>query len=145
MATSMGRLRTRMPKRENWTEYVQRVTVGVARKDVAQAAGIDASGISRWINSEQRPRAENVVAFARGLRQSPIEALIAAGYLEPYEASGVIEVMRSREELSDTELLIELGERLAERPTRIQVDDITGRLSRPDDGGEGIQNNHGLV
>jgi len=145
MATSTGRLRTRMPKRENWTEYVQRVTVGVARKDVAQAAGIDASGISRWINSEQRPRAENVVAFARGLRQSPIEALIAAGYLEPYEASGVIEVMRSREELSDTELLIELGERLAERPTRIQVDDITGRLSRPDDSGEGLQNNHGLI
>ena len=134
-----------MPKRENWTEYVQRVTVGVARKDVAQAAGIDASGISRWINSEQRPRAENVVAFARGLRQSPIEALIAAGYLEPYEASGVIEVMRSREELSDTELLIELGERLAERPTRIQVDDITGRLSRPDDVGERIQNDHGLL
>jgi transcriptional regulator with XRE-family HTH domain len=145
MATSMGRLRTRMPKRENWTEYVQRVTAGVARKDVAQAAGIDASGISRWINSEQRPRAENVVAFARGLRQSPIEALIAAGYLEPHEASGVIEVMRSREELSDTELLIELGERLAERPTRTQVDDITGRLSRPDDVGERIQNDHGLL
>ena len=135
-----------MPKRENWTEYVQRVTAGVARKDVAQAAGIDASGISRWINSEQRPRAENVVAFARGLQQSPIEGLIAAGYLEPHEVSGVIEVMRSREELSDTELLIELGQRLlAERPARSQVDDITGRLSRPDDGGEGIQNNHGLV
>ena len=145
MATSTGRLRTRMPKRENWTEYVQRVTAGVARKDVAQAAGIDASGISRWINSEQRPRAENVVAFARGLRQPPIEALIAAGYLEPHEASGVIEIMRSREELSDTELLIELGQRLAERPARSQVDNITGRLSPPDDGGEGVQNNHGLV
>ena len=145
MATSTGRLRTRMPKRENWTEYVQRVTAGVARKDVAQAAGIDASGISRWINSEQQPRAENVVAFARGLRQPPIEALIAAGYLEPHEASGVIEVMRSREELSDTELLIELGQRLAERPVRSQVDNITGRLSPPDDGGEGVQNNHGLV
>ena len=145
MATSTGRLRTRMPKRENWTEYVQRVTAGVARKDVAQAAGIDASGISRWINSEQRPRAENVDAFARGLRQPPIEALIAAGYLEPHEASGVIEIMRSREELSDTELLIELGQRLAERPVRSQVDNITGRLSPPDDGGEGVQNNHGLV
>ena len=145
MATSTGRLRTRMPKRENWTEYVQRVTAGVARKDVAQAAGIDASGISRWINSEQQPRAEKVVAFARGLRQSPIEGLIAAGYLEPHEATGVIEIMRSREELSDTELLIELGQRLAERPVRSQVDNITGRLSPPDDGGEGIQNNHGLI
>lgn len=120
-----------MPSRESWIQYVQRVTEGVSRKDVGRAAGIDPSGLSRWLGGK-RPSAEKVVAFARGLHQSPIEALIAAGYIEPGEASGVIEVMRSRTELSDAELLIELGERLAERPARQRVDDITGRLARPD-------------
>jgi len=76
------------------------------------------------------------VSFARGLGQPPIEALIAAGYLEPQEAAGAIEVMRSREDLSDSELLIELGNRLAERPSRRQVNDIT--LARPEDAGNDI-------
>ena len=141
---SIGRLATTMPTRETWTEYVRRVTEGIPRKDVAKAAGTDVSALSRWLTSAQRPRAEKVVAFARSLHESPIEAMIAAGYLEPHEATGVIEVVQSRGNLSDSELLIELGERLAERPARREVDNITGRLSRPDDGGESVQNDSGL-
>ena len=135
MATSIGRLRTRVPRRENWTEYVGRVTKGVPRKIIAEVTGIDPSGLSRWSSGHQ-PSAEKVVSFARGLGQPPIEALIAAGYLEPQEAAGAIEVMRSREDLSDSELLIELGNRLAERPSRRQVNDIT--LARPEDAGNDI-------
>jgi transcriptional regulator with XRE-family HTH domain len=126
-------------EQESWTEYVQRITKGLPRKNMAEAAGIDPSGLSRWLNGK-RPSAEKVVAFARGLHQSPIEALIAAGYIEAGEASGVIEIARSRSELSDLELLTELGDRLASRPPiREMNDDITRRLARPDDFNEGIE------
>jgi hypothetical protein len=74
------------------------------------------SALSRWLNGTNRPAADKAVAFARSLHRSPIEALIAAGYLEPHEAAGVIKVVRSRADFSDLELLAELGDRLAERP-----------------------------
>lgn len=127
-----------MAKRETWLEYVQRISSGVPRKDIARAADIDPSGLSRWFGGSH-PSAEKVVAFARGLHQSPIEALIAAGYLEPHEAAGVVEVVRSRAELSNAELVIELGKRLAERPVRRRVDDITARLARPEGNGKGFK------
>ncbi|MGZ4528843.1 MAG: helix-turn-helix domain-containing protein [Mycobacterium sp.] len=125
-----------MIRRENWAGYVQRVSSGVSRKDVAHAAGIHPSGL-RWFETK-RPSPEKAIAFARHLHQQPIEALIAGGYLEPHEAAGVIEVVRSRKELSDAELLLELGKRLAERPARSEVDDITARLARPEDNGERV-------
>lgn len=121
--------------RESWTDYIQRITAGVPRKEIAKAAGIDVSGISRWINGDvDKPRAEKVVSFARGLHQSPIEALIAAGYLEPHEAAGVIEVVRSLSDVPDDELLAQVASRLKERSSP-KVDDITHRLARPDDTG----------
>lgn len=144
-ASGIRKVGATVPRREAWTHYVQRVSEGVPRKDVARAAGIDPSGLSRWFGGKQQPRAEKVVAFARALHQSPIEALIAAGYLEPHEAAGVIEVMRSRQDISDEELLAELGDRLAERPARGQVDDITARLARPENPPEGVKHRDGLV
>lgn len=119
--------------REDWTGYVQRITKDVPREVVAQAAGIHVTGLYRWLRGQGRPRAEQVVGFARGLGQRPVEALIAAGYLEPDEVEGVIEVYQSRKELSDDELLAEIAARLAERPPVPQVDDITPRMSVPDD------------
>lgn len=106
-----------LTQRESWAQYVQRITRGRPQKDIAQAAGIDPSGLSRWLRSNQtRPRAESVVQFARGLGQPPVEALIAAGYLEAHEVEGVIEVMFSSAALSDDELVDEMRARLAERP-----------------------------
>ncbi len=125
--------------RESWTEYVQRITAGVPRKEIARAAQINISGISRWMSGETRPSAEKVVAFARGLHQSPIEALIAAGYIEPHEVSGVIEVVRSLEEVTDEELLNQVAERMAARELRAKVDDLTARLARPEDASENSQ------
>lgn len=98
---------------ETWPEYLQRVTDGVPRKDIARAADLDPSGVSRWITgTTARPKAEKVVAFARGLRLNPIEALVAAGYLDPSEVNGVVEIVRTRSELSDGELVDEIAQRL---------------------------------
>lgn len=132
--------------REDWMGYVQRITAGVPRETVARAAGVHVTGVYRWLRDQNRPRAEKVVGFARGLNQSRVEALIAAGYLAPEEVEGVIEVLQSRKDLSDDELIAELADRLADRlakrPPRTKVDDVTHRLSRiqNENVGEGLQN-----
>jgi transcriptional regulator with XRE-family HTH domain len=74
-----------------WWRYVQTVTGGAAQKDVAAATGIDQSSISRWQRGSNTPRAEAVVALARSFGRSPVEALVAAGYLEGDEL-GVVEL-----------------------------------------------------
>lgn len=109
---------------EGWTEYVERVTAGVPRAETARAAGINVSGLSRWINAVSRPSAEKVVDFARGLGQSPVEALIAAGYLKLAEVNGATEVMRSIDAIPDDELLGTLRRRLA-RACRADDNDDT--------------------
>lgn len=102
-------------ERETWPEYVSRVTAGCSRSDVAEAAQINVSAISRWLTSVSPPRAEKAVSFARGLGQNPIEALVAAGYLNPDEVDGAVQIVRGRSELSDDELIDELKERLTLR------------------------------
>lgn len=74
-----------------WWRYVLTVTGGVAQKDVAAVTGIDQSSISRWQRGSNTPRAEAVVAVARGYGRSPVEALVAAGYLRSDEL-GVVEL-----------------------------------------------------
>ena len=74
-----------------WWRYVQTVTGGAAQKNVAAATGIDQSSISRWQRGSNTPRAEAVVALARSFGRSPVEALVAAGYLESDEL-GVVEL-----------------------------------------------------
>ena len=65
----------------DWWRYVGTVTAGAAQKDIAAATGIDQSSISRWQRGTNTPRAEAVVALARAYGRSPVEALVAAGYL----------------------------------------------------------------
>lgn len=107
---------------ETWPEYIRRVTSGVSRKDIACAAEVNVSGVSRWMTGASRPSAEKVVSFARGLHLNPVEALVAAGYLDAAEIDGAVEVVRARSQLSDDELLRELAQRLR-RSSRIVTDE----------------------
>jgi transcriptional regulator with XRE-family HTH domain len=75
----------------SWWEYVVTVTGTAAQKDIAAATGIDQSSISRWQRGANTPRAEAVVALARAYGRSPVEALVAAGYLSSDEL-GVVEL-----------------------------------------------------
>lgn len=68
-----------------WWRYVVTVTGEATQKDIAAATGIDQSSISRWQRGASTPRAEAVVAFARAYKRSPVEALVAAGYLSSSE------------------------------------------------------------
>lgn len=127
---------TETDKHASWAEYVRRRTHGIDRKVVADAAGISPSHLGRWMDGTGGlPKADKVIAFARSLHLPPKEALVAAGYLRSDEADAVIEVMESLDEVPDEVLLHQLSVRLAERPSRPDVDDITHRLARPDDSG----------
>jgi hypothetical protein len=99
---------------EDWTSYVQRITRGVPAEDVARAAGVHVTTVYRWLRNPKQKSAEQAIKFARGLSQSPVEALIAGGYLEPDEVSGVIEVVRSAADLPDDELVDEVSRRLSD-------------------------------
>ena len=82
-----------------WWRYVVTVTGHAAQKDIAAATGIDQSSISRWQRGANTPRAEAVVAFARVYGRSPVEALVAAGYLSSSEL-GVVEMTTLTGDLS---------------------------------------------
>lgn len=82
-----------------WWHYVLTVTAGAAQKDIAETTGIDQSSISRWQRGTTTPRAEAVVALARAYGHSPVEALVAAGYLERDEL-GVVELTTLTGDLS---------------------------------------------
>lgn len=97
---------------ESWSEYVRRSTSHMTQAKAAELAGVNAAAIGRWIRGEtDAPRAESVVAFARALGLPPVEALVAAGYLEPNEASHAIQIRNGISDYSDVELLDELRRR----------------------------------
>lgn len=97
-----------------WWQYVLTVTGNAAQRDIAEATGIDQSSISRWQRGTTTPRAEAVVAFARAYGHSPVEALVAAGYLKSDEL-GVVELTTLTGDLSTVSvdsLLSELRRRV---------------------------------
>ncbi len=107
----------------SWWRYVGTVTAGAAQKDIAAATGIDQSSISRWQRGTNTPRAEAVVALARAYHRSPVEALVAAGYLTADDL-GVVELTTLTGDLTGASidaLLDELRRRLlAAAPDQVQ-------------------------
>jgi transcriptional regulator with XRE-family HTH domain len=92
-----------------WWGYVAAVTGNATQKDIASATGIDQSSISRWRRGTNTPRAEAVVALARTYGRSPVEALVAAGYLSSSEL-GVVELTTLTGDLSRAPIDSLLGE-----------------------------------
>ena len=97
-----------------WWRYVVTVTGDASQKDIASATGIDQSSISRWHRGTNTPRAEAVVTLARAYGRSPVEALVAAGYLASSDL-GVVELTTLTGDLTGASidsLLSELRRRL---------------------------------
>lgn len=98
--------------RESWAEYVRRVTRSMSQTEIAEKSGVAQTAVGRWLRGDTgAPRAESVVAFARAVGKPPIEALIAAGYLEPDEACGIASVQSSIRDFTTDELLNEVRRR----------------------------------
>jgi transcriptional regulator with XRE-family HTH domain len=125
-----------------WWRYVATVTGNASQKDIATATGIDQSSISRWQRGTITPRAEAVVALARAYGRSPVEALVAAGYLSSNDV-GVVELTTLTGDLTGASidsLLSELRRRVLAAnpsdakpwPTGWAANDP--RVGRPEDG-----------
>lgn len=104
-----------MAEGEDWPSYVRRITQGASPKDIAQTLHVNRSLIDRWLNKESRPATENVVALARAFHGKPVEALVAAGYLDQDDVNGAVEIVRPLSDLSDDVLISELRGRLRDR------------------------------
>lgn len=95
-----------------WAEYVKRVAPGKTQSELAALAGVDQTGISRWLSGQSVPRVESIIRFARRLGRPPLEALIAAGYITPAEAGISPDIRISIRELPTDELLAEIRRRV---------------------------------
>jgi hypothetical protein len=102
---------------ETFWEYVSRVAGDRQNREVAAAIGVDSSAISRWKTGEQ-PAFKNVITFARAFNRSPVEALIAAGYLELSDAFAPVELAKSITQVPDDELWQEVHRRWDSRGPR---------------------------
>lgn len=97
---------------ESWWEYLMRIAAHAPRAEVAKAAGVDPASVSRWKTGRNTPSADRVIAVARHYRRNPIEALVAAGYLDAREVDATIEVAAGTAGLTNEQLLDALRDRL---------------------------------
>lgn len=95
-----------------WWTYFKTVAGTEDGATIAGAAEVTASQVSRWKSGKNRPDADKVVTFARNHSKSPIEALIACGFIRKDEVGGVVEIRTSTTTLSNQELIDEISDRL---------------------------------
>jgi transcriptional regulator with XRE-family HTH domain len=121
---------------ESWAEYIRRIsaTVGDTNQlDISKRTGLDQTAVSRWMRDKNQPKAEAVITFARAYGRSPIEALIAAGYLVGTDVQGTIELANSISQVPTDDLLAEIRRRLhiGGRPmsiTKMPTDELVAEV-----------------
>ena len=101
-----------VPAAETWPEYVRRISGGATQAQIAERIGVGRLSVCNWLHGKTRPKAETVISVARAYRRSPIEALIAASYLDRTEAGDPIEIHASLGAVDAGDLAAEVGRRL---------------------------------
>jgi transcriptional regulator with XRE-family HTH domain len=104
------------PVAETWPEYVRRISGGATQAQIAERIGVGRLSVCNWLRGKSHPKAETVISAARAYRRSPIEALIAACYLNSDEADHPIEI---RAALADIDA-DNLGTEVLRRLTRLE-------------------------
>ncbi|UVY83839.1 helix-turn-helix domain-containing protein [Brachybacterium sp. NBEC-018] len=129
--------------------YLDDITDGATRAQIATVAGVSASTITRWDPTRPdhiKPRADAVIAIAQHYGTPPLEALIAAGILTAADAR-VRETTKPLSTYPHAALLRELQHRLdaqssdpsttipaeEEDPNPDDFDLAAGHVERPDD------------
>ena len=100
---------------ETWPEYLRRVAGAQTQAQIAEQIGIGRLSVCNWLHGKTRPKAETVIMVARVFRRSPIEALLAASYLDAGELDQPIEIRVSPSELTAEDLAAEVRRRLMAR------------------------------
>ena len=98
---------------EAWPEYLRRVARGQTQAQIAACIGIARLSVCNWMRGKTKPKAETAIAVARSYRRSPIEALLAAGYLEPAEVGIAIEARASLQDVPLAQLVDEMARRVS--------------------------------
>lgn len=129
--------------------YLERITGGATRAQIAKHAGVSGSTITRWDPAREdhiRPKADAVIAIAHHYGEPPLEALIEAGILTEQDARVTV-TAKSLSEYDHAALLRELqhrldgmsapthkiGSREEEDPNPDDYDLAAGTVARPDD------------
>ena len=66
----------------SWPSYLAAISDNAPGARIAERTGIPDSTVSRWFSGKAKPRPDQVVTVARAYGLSPLQGLIAAGYLE---------------------------------------------------------------
>ncbi len=99
---------------ETWPEYLRRIAAGQTQSQIAERTGIGRLSVCHWLHGKTRPKPETAIAVARVYDRSPIEALLAAGYLHHAEVRLPIENRCSPRDLPAEEIAAEVRRRLVE-------------------------------
>lgn len=98
-----------------WSKYIDATSDGAYNSVIAEKCGVDPATVGRWRTGAVDPKPRQVVAYARAYGQSPISALVAAGYLTEEEVGMPVAVPRAYalDDFSPLELAEEVVNRLA--------------------------------
>jgi transcriptional regulator with XRE-family HTH domain len=72
----------------DWPAYLSALSTN--QSEIARAADVHSGTVSRWFSRSSHPLAPQVIAVARAFGQSPVIALLAAGYLTRDEVEGAV-------------------------------------------------------
>ena len=100
--------------KQTWPEYLRRIAAGETQTQIAEKVGVGRLSVCNWMLGKTRPKAETAIAVARVYGRSPIEALLAASYLEADEIDGPIEIQTSPRHMSAQDIADEVRRRLIE-------------------------------
>lgn len=105
-----------MTEKTQWSRYIDATSDGAYNAAIAEAIGVDPATVGRWRTGAVDPKPRQVVAYARAFGQSPISALVAAGYLTEEEVGMPMSAPRAYtlDDFSALELAEELVQRLGE-------------------------------
>jgi transcriptional regulator with XRE-family HTH domain len=99
---------------ETWPEYLRRITGGQTQSQIAERVGVGRLSVCHWLHGKTRPKPETAMAVARVYDRSPIEALLATGYLDPAEVRLPVDSRPSPQDLPADEVAAEVRRRLLE-------------------------------
>lgn len=99
---------------EIWPEYLRRISAGQTQTQIAERIGVGRLSVCHWMQGKTRPKPETVIAAARVFGRSPIEALLAAGYLNPAEVRLPVDTRPSPQDMPAEEVAAEVRRRLVE-------------------------------
>ena len=111
---------------ETWPEYLRRIASGQTQAQIAEQIGVGRLSVCNWLSGKTRPKAETVIAVAQVYQRSPIEALLAASYLNPGQLDQLIDIRTSTRALSAEDISGEVHRRLIALQRLLETHDLDG-------------------